>query len=48
LVWKQRSRQLAALWRLTRRKQRNDASRAFNQLKVGDQIAQLFDRIARK
>jgi hypothetical protein len=48
LVWKQRCRQLAALWRLARRKQRDDASRAFNQLKVGDQIAQLFDRIARK
>jgi len=33
---------------LPRRKQRDDASRAFNQLKVGDQITHLFDRLARK
>jgi hypothetical protein len=48
LLRKQRRRQLVALRRLAGREQRDDAPRALDQLKVRDQIAQLFDRIAFK
>ncbi len=48
LLRKQRRRQLPALWWLASRKYRDDAPRAFDQLKVGDDIAQLFDRSALK
>ncbi len=40
--------QAAALGRLARREQRNDAARAVDQLQVGDEVAQLLDRLARQ
>ena len=44
----QRRRQLARRRRLPRREQRNQAARAVDQLQVGDEIAQLFEIVARQ
>ena len=43
---KQRAGNLPALRRLTGREQRDQAARAVDQLQVGDEIAQLLDRLA--
>ena len=39
---------MIAFRRLTRRKQRDDAARAIDQLQVGDEIAQLSERLSRE
>src|SRR5581483_3435946 len=44
LAGNQRSGQLAGFGRFAGRKQRDDAARAVDQLQIGDEISQLFDR----